>query len=296
MTDYLTELEEKRNALNREADVYKKKRDRMNQGTRINADQRDQLNAKVKKLLKEANRYKEKRDQLNTKVREAKAEREILTREYNNLKTQLDTLKRSRINTSDEISLYKLKKEVKGLEFKQQISVLETDKERALINRISRIKKTILEKEKEIEGDEDFREILSKVKEAKREMDQSHGMVNELADLAQKEHDSMIECFSESDKIRKEADAAQERFVESKVMADEKHRKHIDAIHMVHDHDKIIFNLRQKKKGTDRKGTRAPASSTQMGKMEAERIYERFKRGEKISTEDLMLLQKYGFL
>ena len=55
MTDYLTELEEKRNALNREADVYKKKRDRMNQGTRINADQRDQLNAKVKKLLKPAN-------------------------------------------------------------------------------------------------------------------------------------------------------------------------------------------------------------------------------------------------
>ncbi len=299
MTEYLEELEEKRNQLNVEAENHRKKRDRLNQETKQHADQRDVLNAKVKKLLQEANRFKDKRDTLNGKVREEKSHRDTLTHAYNGLKSELDKLKRNRISPSDEQSLYRAKKELQGMEFKQMTTPLDAGKERGLIEKMSRIKKQIEEKEKEMEGNEDFRELLSQVRDAKREMDDSHHQVNEYADLAQKEHDQMIDCFSQSDKIRKEADSCQERFVTSKVKADEEHNQHIDLIHLVHDYDKILFALRQNRRVKDRK-TRAPGASiapaAQTGKMEAERIYERFKKGDKISTEDLMLLQKHGFL
>jgi uncharacterized coiled-coil DUF342 family protein len=61
-------------------------------------------------------------------------------------------------------------------------------------------------------------------------------------------------------------------------------------VRQVHDFDKIIAGLRQKK-------ARARADEAETSaKKEAEDIYERFKAGEKLSTEDLMFLQKAGYL
>ncbi len=299
MTEYLERLEDKRNRLNSEAESHRKKRDKLNLQTKRFAEKRDELNAEVKKLLQQANRFKEKRDELNAKVQEMKSKRDVLTKDYTSLKSQLDKIKKSRMSSSDEVSVSKLKKELNGLEFKQQTSVLEPDKERGLVDRISSIKGKIQEKEKEMEGNEEIRDLIMNVREAKRKMDEAHNKVNEYADLAQKEHDQMIECFGTSDRIRKEADRAQEQFVESKVAADEEHKNHIEMIHLVHDLDKIIFGLRQKKKVVERrsqKTTSAQAQAPSTGKAEAEKIYEKFKKGEKISTEDLMLLQKFGFL
>jgi len=301
MTDYFNRLEEKRNQLNVEAENHRKERDRLNQETKQHADRRDELNAQVKKLLQEANRFKDKRDEFNEKVQGEKANRDVLTRVYNELKSKLDELKKTRIPQSDEISLNKLKKELHALEFKQMTTPLNQDKERGLVEKMSRIKKQIETKEKEMEGNEDFRELLQAVREAKRNMDRSHKRVNELADLAQKEHDQMIERFSESDRIRKEADRAQEEFVNSKVKADEEHRKHIERIHLVHDYDKMVFGLKQRRRTREKKDKvdvkeETEAQTAQSGKLEAERTFEKFKKGEKISTEDIMLLQKYGFL
>ena len=297
MTGYLEKLENQRHRLNREAEARRKRRDRLNQQTKKHAEKRDELNAEVKKLLKEANRYKEKRDELNAKVQEYKSLREELTKEYNTMKAELDRLKRARGSPEDEKSLHKIKKEIRGLEFKQQTQVLETDKERGVVDRIAKLKQQVKDKEEEMEANEDFRELLVKVREAKKKMDEAHQKVNEYADLAQTEHDQMIESFSKSDRIRKEADMYQEKFVESKIEADSEHKAHIDMIHLVHDFDKIIYSLKQKKKST-KKETKAKgaAPGVPSGKVEAEKIYERFKKGEKISTEDLMMLQKYGFL
>jgi len=151
-----------------------------------------------------------------------------------------------------------------------------------------------------MEGNEEIRDLIHKVREAKKKMDESHHQVNEYADLAQKEHDQMIDRFTQSDKVRKEADGCQEKFVESKVKADDEHRRHIELIHLVHDLDKIVFGLKQKRKTSERRTGRSQQQDSptqpQTGKAEAEKIYEKFKKGEKISTEDLMLLQKYGFL
>lgn len=298
MSEYLEQLEDKRNRLNSEAEAHRKKRDRLNLETKRFAEKRDELNSQVKKLLQEANRFKEKRDDLNKKVREMKSIRDDLTKDYTSIKSQLDKTKKSRISSSDEVSISKLKKELHGLEFKQQTSVLEPDKERGLVDRISHIKTKIQKKEKEMEGNEEIRDLIQNVREAKRKMDDAHNKVNEFADLAQKEHDQMIDCFNRSDKIRKEADQSQEKFVESKMAADEEHKNHIEMIHLVHDLDKIVFGLRLKRKSAERRSQKpqAQAQVPSTGKAEAEKIYEKFKKGEKISTEDLMLLQKFGFL
>jgi len=58
----------------------------------------------------------------------------------------------------------------------------------------------------------------------------------------------------------------------------------------VHDYDKIITGLRQKARKARKKKDESVAMK------EAEDIFDKFKKGEKLSTEDLMVLQKSGYL
>ena len=74
------------------------------------------------------------------------------------------------------------------------------------------------------------------------------------------------------------------------LMADEEHNQHVECIRQVHEFDKIITGLKQKKVSARKEKEEVSARLT------ADDIYERFKSGEKLSTEDLMALQKAGYL
>ena len=100
----------------------------------------------------------------------------------------------------------------------------------------------------------------------------------------------MVSLFEQGDALRREADAAQEEFIKTKMLADEEHKRHIEFIREVHDYDKIIHGIRQK-------GSKEPEALDEMStKRQAEIIFDRFRKGEKLSTEDLMTLQKSGYM
>ena len=100
----------------------------------------------------------------------------------------------------------------------------------------------------------------------------------------------MLSLYQRADAIRKEADAAQAKFVECKQAADEEHRLHIEQIKSLHDVSKSADGIKNKKNAAKKR--RADVES----KKEAKEIFEKFKAGEKLSTEDLMTLQKSGYL
>jgi uncharacterized coiled-coil DUF342 family protein len=100
----------------------------------------------------------------------------------------------------------------------------------------------------------------------------------------------MLKLYEQADEQRKEADDAQEKFVEAKLAADEQHREHIEHIRQVHDFDKIISGIRDRSKKARKERDDTDA------KKEAEEIFEKFKSGEKLSTEDIMVLQKSGYM
>jgi uncharacterized coiled-coil DUF342 family protein len=288
-TELIKELEAKRNKLNKLAEKYKSSRDKLNQETKRWAETRDGLNKKVKQLLKSASDHKQKRDDINNQVKEAKKLREKLNKDHNKLQDQMNKIKREKL-PKDQIPLGKLKGELKKLEFKQMTSVLSQDKEREMVDLVSGIRRKIEDREKAYEKNEEVQELLVQVKEAKDNAEDQHRLVGTLADEAQQEHDSMVSLYEQSDKVKKEADAAQEKFIEHKLAADEEHKMHITLIRQVHDFDKIISGLKQKERKAKKSKKEVVAKS------EAEDIYERFKAGEKLSTEDLMSLQKAGYI
>ena len=285
----LEELETKRNKLNSLAEKHKFQRDRLNGDTKRWVGQRDDLNKKVKRIIKDANDHKIKRDEYNEQVKEAKKLRETLNKDYNTIQDELNRLKREKL-PKDQIPLGKLKAELKKLEFKQMTSVISAEKERELVDMLSGIQKQIEAREKIYEKNEEVQGLITRVKDSKDSAENQHRLVSQMAEAAQKEHDLMVALYEEADKVKTEADSAQGKFMEVKFAADEEHKMHIALIRQVHDFDKIISGLRQK----DR--TAKKSKKDVMAKSEAEKIYEKFKSGEKLSTEDLMSLQKAGYL
>jgi len=288
MTELVGDLEEKRSRHNSDAERHKRLRDELNDKTREWAQKRDELNAQVRKLIDEANQRREMRDKLNSEVRAAKAQRDEWNRKYNDLADKAIQLKREKMPKSGA-SIRKFKAELKALEKKHMTSVMSADKEKALMKEMSQLDARIKGMEQEMEQFSDVKAAEQEAKDAKEKAESFHAQVSELAEKAQAEHDGMLKLYDEADDVRRQADGAQEKFIETKLAADEEHREHIEHIRQVHDFDKLISGIRDK-------GHKTRQDSDTSVRKEAEDIFEKFRNGEKLSTEDIMILQKSGYM
>ena len=288
-TELVGDLEEKRARHNADAEKHKRLRDELNEKTREWAEKRDDLNGQVRKIIEEANGRRENRDKLNAEVRAAKAGRDEWNRKFNDLSEKAMTLRREKMPKSG-LSIRKFKAELRALEKKHMTSVLTAAKEKALMKEMSQLDAKIKEMEREIEQFSEVKQAEKDAREAKDQAESFHRNVSEMAEKAQIEHDAMLKLYEEADKLRKDADAAQEKFIESKLAADEEHREHIEHIRQVHDFDKIISGIRDKTKKARKEKDETSA------KKEAEEIFDKFKSGEKLSTDDIMILQKSGYM
>ena len=289
MAELIGDLEEKRARHNSDAERHKKLRDELNEKTKEWAERRDELNSQVRRLIEEANGRRENRDKLNAEVREAKTSRDEWNRKFNDLSDKAQALRREKMPKSG-LSIRKFKAELRALEKKHMTSVLSPEKEKALMKEMSQLDAKIKEMEKEIEQFSEVRTAEKDAREAKDNAEGFHRKVSELAEKAQQEHDAMLKLYEEADKLRKEADGAQEKFIETKLAADEEHREHIEHIRQVHDFDKIIAGIRDR----GRKARKEKDDTS--AKKEADDIFEKFRSGEKLSTEDIMVLQKSGYM
>ena len=286
----LDELQLKREKENQEAERHRRRRDELNDKTREWVSRRDELNARVRELVEQAMGHRQKRDELNAEVKKAKEDRDVENRRVNELTDRLNDLKRRKLPRG-AIPLSQMKRDLRELEFKQMTSVLKPGKEQELIKEMTRLQAEIRKLERALEENEEVKKAVQELHGVKEKAEACHKRVGELAERAQAEHDLMTQLYEQSDELRQQADLAQEEFIKTKMLADDEHHKHIDYIRQVHDYDKIIHGIRLKSYAAP-EGVEAQVS----GKRQAEMIFERFKRGEKLSTEDLMALQKSGYL
>ncbi|HEX2021709.1 MAG TPA: coiled-coil protein [Candidatus Thermoplasmatota archaeon] len=287
----IASLEEKRHRLNEQAHRLRDVRDRLNGETRGHAQRRDGFNAEVRGLVERANGHKAKRDELNGRVREAKGLRDQLNADAHQKAEALHALRQARgIPRDTGPSVAKLRAEIRHLEFQQQTTVLTPKKEKELIDLIAAKRKELSARESHEETSADLKQAFEAMREAKAKAEAQHAAVTALANEAQQEHDAMVKLFAEADGLRKQADAAQADFVKSKVEADKVHREYIDAVSSIRDLERVLHALR----GTGQPGQ--PQTASAEDRAEADDIFDKFRKGGKLSTEDLMALQKGGRL
>ena len=103
-------------------------------------------------------------------------------------------------------------------------------------------------------------------------------------------HDKMVKWFKEADRIREKADEAHRLYLEAQEAADEAHRLFVRYLRDIRDFNHVISGLRRKMREDWSFKERIEA------RKRAKSIYERFREGEKLSTEDLLMLQKSEML
>lgn len=278
---------ERKEQLQQKANQLRKERDRLNDEARAHAEERDTYNAKVRGLVNEANEHKKRRDELNEGVRRQKEVRDEANRIADEAMKVADAMRRDRMpDGAANVNVTRLKKEARQLEYQQMTSVMTPAKERALIERLQEIGKLLREKEKVLRADPELKSSMEKAEQLKEKAEKEHAKVAELAEKAQGEHDAMIKLYKESDKLRKVADKLQEKFVVSKMEADKIHKAYIEYVNQIHEIEDSLGGG----------GGRVGAGDQKKAEAAADEVYERFKKGEKLSTEDLLTLQKAGLL
>jgi len=285
MNQMIEELKEKRKDLSAKGEIRRRSRDNLNKKTREAADTRDHFNRLVRKNLNRTRELREMRNRTNDMVREAKQARDTYNKEYRKLQ-KLITITQKEMMPQTGNSFRNLRRDLNKLEHRQQTQVLKPDEEKDIIENIKKIADEIREREEEFEKNEKTRELVAKCREARKRAEEEHANVEKFANEAQKNHEEMIQLYEETKKYQKEADKKQKEFVKSKVAADEEHKYHSLYMEPTRDLDKIIGNLLRRKKKVTRKVHEDKV------KKDAEALFDQFKKGGKISTEDLLQFQK----
>ncbi len=286
MSETIVDPIQKKEELQKKANQLRSERDRLNDEARAHAEERDGYNAQVRELVNQANEHKKRRDELNERVRAQKTARDEANKIADEAHKEADELRRERMpEGGTEVNVGKLKKEARALEYQQMTSVMKPDKERALIERLQEIGKLIKEKDRVLKADPELKSALEKAEQLKEKAEKEHSKVGELAEKAQGEHDAMIQLYKQSDKIRKTADKLQEKFVVSKMEADKIHKAYIEYVNQIHEIEDSM--------GGHGGSSRA---NTEKAEAAADEVFEKFKAGEKLSTDDLLTLQKAGLL
>ena len=281
-----SQLRKIRKDYHHKAEELRVSRDELNLTSQTHAAERNELNVKAKEYMDEVHMYRDRRNGLNVEVGQIRDERNEVTEKVNSLKDNFLSLKRKRFSGQNLPPISRLRKQIQELEIKQMTTPLTTDKERALVEEISSLQNKIKQHDDLIETDTEvldardtFRESENKRRELSKSMQKSR-------QEAQTAHHSMKDSLRLNRSTRRKADAAQRAFVKAKEKADIVHNEYIEYLRGMQEIDRMTASQGKSGSLADQKANAASA----------EDLFAKFLAGEKLSTEQLMVIQKAGML
>ena len=188
--------------------------------------------------------------------------------------------------TSGKRDKIKLENEIKKIDKIIETRVLDIKKENQLVKNANDLRKQLME----IHEDKSAKDEAQKLK---KESEKEHEKVIEFSEKAQTAHEEMLKYFRKTDDIRTAADEAHKKFIEARQNAAAKHEEFKAILSDIHVINKKLGSNRPKKKKSDKKSS-SESNKNREEKQKAEDIFKKFKEGGKVSTEELLLLQKYN--
>ena len=261
----------------KEAEIAKiaEEREEFNKIAKEQRKIRDELNASLKENLNKAIEFRNERNEINKSVEEAKKARNDANNQIKNL--EWSSGKRDKV---------KIENEIKKIDKIIETRVLDIKKENQLVKNANDLRKQLMD----IQEDESVKE---EAQELRKLSEEEHEKVITLSEKAQAAHEEMLTYFRKTDDIRTAADEAHKNFIEARNNASAKHEEFKAVLSDIHVINKKLGSGKPRKRRSDKK----PSSGSNKNREEKERaeeIFEKFKQGGKLSTEELLLLQKYN--
>ena len=233
---------------------------------------RDDLNDSLKENLKLAIEFRDQRNEINKSVEDAKKLRDEVNEEIKKL--EWSSGRRDKI---------KLENEIKKIDKVIETRVLDIKKENQLVKSANDLRKQLME----IKEDDKVKEEAQTLKKVSEE---HHAKVVELSEQAQEFHEKMLNYFRTTDDIRTTADEAHKLFIEARKSASAKHDEFKVVLSEIHVINKELGTNKSKRRRAEKQSNN---KKNREEKEKAEDIFEKFKNGKKLTTEELLLLQKH---
>ena len=281
-----SELRKIRKDYHQKAEELRVGRDELNLTSQTHASERNDLNVKAKEYMDEVHMYRDRRNGLNVEVGQIRDERNEVTEKVNSLKDNFLSLKRKRFSGQNLPPIARLRKQIQELEIKQMTTPLTTDKERALVEEISSLQNKIKQHDELIETDTEVLDARDTFREAENKRRELSKSMQKSRQEAQTAHHSMKDSLRLNRSTRRKADAAQRAFVKAKEKADIVHNEYIEYLRGMQEIDRMTASQGKSGSVADQKASAASA----------EDLFAKFLAGEKLSTEQLMIIQKAGML
>lgn len=261
----------------KEAEISKvaDEREEFNKEAREQRKIRDELNASLKENLNKAIEFRNERNEINKEVEAAKKARNEANAKIKNL--EWNSGKRNKV---------KIENEIKKIDKIIETRVLDIKKENQLVKNANDLRKQLME----IHEDES---VKAEADELRKKSEEEHEKVIELSEKAQAAHEEMLKYFRKTDDIRTAADEAHKKFIEARRNASEKHEEFKAILSDIHVINKKLGSNKPKRRKSDNKGS-SGSNKNREERQRAQEIFDKFKQGGKVSTEEILLLQKYN--
>ena len=289
MAESVEKVRELKDELQEKANQLKEERNNLHKKSKLLAEERDAYNSTIRKIRNEINEHKQSRDELNERVKSVKIQRDTLNQKCFEIKKEIRDIERKR-SSSEGSNIGVLRKQLHVLETEQMTKPMSPRKEKKLIETISGLHAKIKEQEGRINQDPQLKKVLDEEILYKQKAEKQHETVESLALRAQQEHENMINLINKLNNLIQKVNQVHETIVNTKIKADDVHRDFITNVDKIHDLERQLSS--SKTQQSKKKRSEEDATIHRV----ANEIYEKFKRGEKLSTEDLMTLQKAGLL
>ena len=270
------------------------------EGVRAQKDEREERIAKVaderEAFNREAKEQRKIRDELNSELKENLAKAIEFRDQRNEINKQVEENKKARNKVNDEIKnlewssgkkdKLRIEAEIKKIDKIIETRVLDIKKENQLVKNANDLRKELAE----IKEDDKVKEEAA---ELKKKSEEYHAKVVELSEQAQEAHEQMLSYFRKTDEIRTAADEAHKLFIQARKNASAKHEEFKMILSEIHVINKKLGSNKNRKRRSDKSGGSSNNKKSREEKERAESIFDKFKNGKKLSTEELLLLQKY---
>jgi len=251
--------------------------------------QKEEVSNKIRDLIKEIKELKAARNDLTAVVRKNKADKEVIVADIKSLISKIGYLRKMKNDAAKKHNIrgdpMRIKKQIESLELKVETEVQSFDKEQALMKKIRDLRSKF--------GDfsdmgailEDMNELSSEIDDLKSNEKEFKKNVRKNARESQKKHEKMLELSKQVDELKVQEKHLYTQFLE--------HKKEFTQIN--NNLKALLSEFGKIKDGVDGVKEQKKRERVQRDKDTIEdkrsRVNEKIKRGEKLTTEDLLVFQ-----
>lgn len=251
---------------------------------------KEEFSSKIRASIQKIKDSKSKRDALTNEVKGLKPKRDLLNKELTEKSSEFEKLKKEKISVSKTSGIREspsaIKQQIEKLEFKIETDTPSFEKEKELMKKIKELKKAYDGAADVLAIGKKTRDSFEAIKKLRKEANDVHKQIQEKAGQSQVLHEEIIKLSKEIDKMKIDEEESFRKFSEFK-------KQFTEANALFKDKLKAMDSIKSQldRIHSDRKERKKQEQESFL-KSKEDAVNEKLKKGQKLTTEDLLVFQK----